>query len=113
MKFSPLSHTTNQYFHDTLGWEFLDCRHNKNLCVMIYKILHNFTPNYMSDSITRRTLNYTLRSNKMLYLPKSNNCKKKFYTGEFEISICNQQPNKIRSATCIISLKFCYVNMMH
>ena len=105
MKINPFSHISNQHIHDTLGWEFLDCRNNKHLCTMIYKILHNFTPNYMSENITRRTLNYTLRSNQNLYLPKpkSNHCKRTFlYRG---ISIYNKLPNEIRSATSIRSFK--------
>ena len=98
MRINPHSHTSNQHIHETLTWDYLDCRYKKHLCTMVYKTLNNLFPIYMSENITKRTSNYVLRSNQNLHLPKpnSNNCKRTFfYRG---ISEYNQLPIAIRNA---------------
>ena len=103
MKVNPYSHTSNQHVHDTLNWDFLDCRYKKHVCTMIFKILNNYTPSYMSNNIKYRTYNYSFRSSRNLDLPKpnSNNCKRTFfYRGATQY---NQIPEHIRNVTTLRS----------
>ena len=65
MKINPYSFVSNQHIHDTLNWDFLHCRYKKHLCTMIYKVLHNLSPNYMSENISIRTSNYNFARTKM------------------------------------------------
>ena len=71
MKVNPYSHTSNQHVHDTLNRDFLDCRYKKHVCTMIFKILNNYTPSYMSNNIKYRTYNYSFRSSRNLDLPNT------------------------------------------
>ena len=81
MKVNPYSHTSNQHVHDALSWELLDCLYRKHMCTMVFKILKDFAPSYMSKNIKFRTYNYSFRSSQNLDLPKpkSNNCKKNIF----------------------------------
>ena len=79
MKVNPFSHVSNQHVHENLMWKSLEYRYTKHLCTMVYKILNNLTPNYMTENITFKTSDYALRSNQNLNLPKpkTNSCKRK------------------------------------
>ena len=105
MKTNPYSHVSNQHIHEKLSWKFLDSNYYKHLCIMMYKIVNNLTPDYMSANINIKTSNYSLRGNHNLKLPKpkSNSCKRTFfYRG---ISCYNKLPIEIRNATTLRSFK--------
>ena len=83
MKVNPFSHVSNQHVHEKfkLMWKSLEYCYTKHLCTMVYKILNNLTPNYMTENITFKTSDYALRSNQNLNLPKpkTNSCKRTFF----------------------------------
>ena len=72
---------------------------------MVYKILNNLTPNYMTQDITFKTSDYALRSNQNLNLPKpkTNSCKRIFFCRA--VSCYNQLPIEIQSAATLRSFK--------
>ena len=78
MKVNPFSHVSNQHVHEKLMWQYLEYRYTKHLWTMVYKILNNLTPNYITENITFKTFDYALRSNQNFNLPKpkTNSCKR-------------------------------------
>ena len=105
MKVNPFSHVSNQHVHEKLMWKSLEYRYTKHLCTMVYKILNNLTPNYMTANITFKMSDYALRSNQNLNLPKpkTNNCKRTFFYRA--VSCYNQLPIEIRNAATLRSFK--------
>lgn len=105
MKINPFEHVSTKHVHDSLSWEFLEKRQDKHLCIMMYKILHNLTPVYMSGSVSVKDSPYDLRSSHNLNLPRpnTNSCKRTFfYRG---ISKYNTLPQNIRDATSLSVFK--------
>ena len=60
MKVNPFSHVSNQHVHEKFMWKSLEYRYTKYLCTMVYKILNNLTPNYMTENIIFKTSDYAL-----------------------------------------------------
>ena len=90
-------------FMKKLMWKSLEYRYTKHICTMVYKILNNLTPNYMTENITFKTSDYALRSNQNLNLPKpkTNSCKRTFFYRA--VSCYNQLPIEIRNAATLRS----------
>ena len=108
MKLIHFPMTSNQHVHEKLMWKSLEYRYTKHLCTMVYKILINLTPNYMTENITFKTSDYALRSNQNLSLPKpkTNSCKRFFFNRE--VSCYNQLPIEIRNAATLRSFKILF-----
>ena len=75
---------------------------------MVYKILNNLTPNYMTENITFKTSDYALQSNQNFNLPKpkTNSCKRTFFLNRaVSCYTSNQLPIEIRNAATLRSFK--------
>ena len=80
LKINRQSYISNQQLHDILKWDTLSLRRTKHMHVMMFKILHGLTPNYINENVSFRVTRYSLRSQFNLALPKprTNYCKRTF-----------------------------------
>ena len=62
LKINRQSYISNQQLHDILKWDTLSLRRTKHMHVMMFKILHGLTPNYINENVSFRVTRYSLRS---------------------------------------------------
>ena len=98
LKVKSCEHKSINEMHDILNWDTLQKRNSKHTYSMMYKILHDMTPEYLRENVTYKSYFYSLRQSENLALPIPNtqNCKRTFeYRGS---KLYNELPMNIRQS---------------
>ena len=99
--------TPTVYLLNTLKWQSVDRRLNYQYCIMVYKLLHGFTPSYLNKLVFRRNITYTTRNalSHQLYLPKPRTENKKRSFSYSASKLYNSLPISIQSSPSLHTFK--------
>ena len=92
-----------------LGWKSLQSRRNKNKLVIFYKILHDLTPNYLSDLVpptVQEITTYSLQNSGHIQNYRAN--RNLFLDSFFPSTIRagNSLPSEVQQASSVAAFKF-------